>query len=76
MALVSPVLGGGPVCSLQATVGGGSATEVETGEEVLIEGFGFPANADVEITRLRCDGTPFGCGTVYRGRRQASSRRP
>ena len=44
MALVTPVLGGGPLCSLQATVGGGSATEVETGEEVLIEGFGFPAN--------------------------------
>jgi hypothetical protein len=61
MALVSPVLGGVPVCSLQATVGGGSATEVETGEEVLIEGFGFPPNADVEIT-LSLDGTPFGSG--------------
>ena len=62
MALVSPVLGGGPLCSLQATVGGGSATEVETGEEVLIEGFGFPANAEVEIT-LSLDGTPFGSGS-------------
>jgi hypothetical protein len=61
MALVSPVLGGVPVCSLQATVGGGSATEVETGEEVLIEGFGFPPNADIEIT-LSLDGTPFGSG--------------
>jgi hypothetical protein len=38
LALATPVLGGIPQCALQATVGGGSATEVEVGEEVLIEG--------------------------------------
>jgi hypothetical protein len=47
--LAAPVLGGVD-CSLQATVGGGSATEVEVGEEVLIEGFGFPPNADIDVT--------------------------
>jgi hypothetical protein len=52
LALVTPVLGGGLNCQLQATVGGGSATEVETGEEVLIEGTGFPFNTDVFITYL------------------------
>jgi hypothetical protein len=45
----------GAVCSLQATVGGGSATEVEVGEEVLIEGFGFPPG-DVEVS-YSSDGT-------------------
>jgi hypothetical protein len=49
LALATPVLGG-LQCQLQATVGGGSATIVETGEEVLIEGFGFPAGAMVFIT--------------------------
>jgi hypothetical protein len=63
LALVAPVLGGGPVCSLQATVGGGSATEVEVGEEVLIEGFGFPATIDVELV-YDVDGTPIGGETV------------
>jgi hypothetical protein len=61
VALATPVLGGGLQCGVLATVGGGSATEVETGEEVLIEGIGFPPNADVEIT-LSLDGTPFGSG--------------
>jgi len=46
LALAAPVAGGG--CSLQATVGGGSATEVPVGEEVLIEGFGFPPG-DVDL---------------------------
>jgi len=63
MALVSPVLGGGPLCSLQATVGGGSATEVEVGEEVLIEGFGFPATIDVDLV-YDVDGTAIGGETV------------
>jgi hypothetical protein len=63
MALATPVFGGGPVCSLQATVGGGSATEVETGEEVLIEGFGFPAMVDVDLV-YSVDGTPIGGETV------------
>jgi hypothetical protein len=51
-ALATPVLAGEEEgeCSLLATVGGGSATEVEIGEEVLIEGFDFPANADIELT--------------------------
>ncbi|MGH2445555.1 MAG: hypothetical protein ACRDGD_05895, partial [Candidatus Limnocylindria bacterium] len=53
-ALATPVLGGA-ICSLQATVGGGSATEVEIGEEVLIEGFGFPPG-DVEVS-FSSDGT-------------------
>jgi hypothetical protein len=57
LALVTPVLGG-VQCSLQATVGGGSATEVETGEEVLIEGSGFPPDADIEI-EYSVDGTPL-----------------
>ena len=63
VALAPPVLGGGPLCSLQATVGGGSATEVETGEEVLIEGFGFPAMVDVDLV-YSVDGTPIGGETV------------
>ena len=50
LALVTPALGGVIQCQLQATVGGGSATVVETGEEVLIEGFGFPPGAMVFIT--------------------------
>ena len=53
--LATPVLAGEAVCSLQATVGGGSATEVEVGEEVLIEGFGFPTG-DVEVS-FSVDGT-------------------
>jgi hypothetical protein len=40
---------GGEGCALQATVGGGSATEVDVGEEVLIEGFDFPTG-DVEVS--------------------------
>ena len=63
MALATPVLGGGPICSLQATVGGGSATEVETGEAVLIEGFGFPATVDVDLV-YDVDGTVIGGETV------------
>lgn len=47
--LVTPTLAGEAVCSLQATVGGGSATEVTVGEEVLVEGFGFPTG-DVEVS--------------------------
>jgi hypothetical protein len=52
VALARPVLAGEEEgqCSLLATVGGGSATEVEIGEEVLVEGFDFPPNADIEIT--------------------------
>jgi hypothetical protein len=57
------VFGGGPSCSLQATVGGGSATEVEVGEEVLIEGFGFPATVDVDLV-YDVDGTVVGGETV------------
>jgi hypothetical protein len=49
LALAAPVLGG-LQCQLQATVGGGSATIVETGETVLIEGTGFAANATVTVT--------------------------
>jgi hypothetical protein len=52
LALVTPVLGGGLNCQLLAIVGGGSATIVETGDEVLIEGTGFPFNVDVFITYL------------------------
>ena len=63
LALVAPALGGGLQCSVLATVGGGSATEVETGEEVLIEGTGFPFNANVEIT-YSVDGTPIGSDSV------------
>jgi hypothetical protein len=63
LTLVAPVLGGGPQCSLQATVGGGSATEVEVGEEVLIEGFGFPATVDVDLV-YEVDGAPIGGETV------------
>ena len=46
------MLGGGLQCQLLATVGGGSATEVETGEVVLIEGTGFAPGATVFITYL------------------------
>jgi hypothetical protein len=63
LALAMPVLAGKQTCSLQATVGGGSATEVEVGEEVLIEGFGFPALLDVEIT-YSVEGAPIGTVTV------------
>lgn len=62
LALAMPVAAGKFSCSLQATVGGGSATEVETGEEVLIEGFGFPPG-DVEIT-YSVGGTPIDTVTV------------
>jgi hypothetical protein len=61
-AMAMPVAGGA-VCSLQATVGGGSATEVPVGEEVLIEGFGFPPGAEVELA-YDVDGTPIGTDTV------------
>ena len=62
LAVATPVLGG-LTCQLQATVGGGSATEVETGEEVLIEGTGFPAGAMVFITYL-VDATVIGDDTA------------
>lgn len=54
VARATPVRAGAG-CALQATVGGGSATEVETGEEVLIEGFEFPAGG-VEVS-FSSDGT-------------------
>ena len=63
VALAAPVLGGGLQCGVLATVGGGSATEVETGEEVLIEGTGFPFNTNVDLT-YSVDGTPIGSVTV------------
>ena len=63
LAMAMPVLAGKQTCSLQATVGGGSATEVEVGEEVLIEGFGFPAMLDVEIT-YAVEGAAIGTVTV------------
>jgi len=63
LVLAAPVLGGGPACTLQATVFGGSATEVETGQEVLIEGFGFPAMVDVDVV-YSVDGTAIGGETV------------
>ena len=47
--LATPVSAGTPACSIQATVFGGSATEVNIGEEVLIEGFDF-VPGDVNIT--------------------------
>ena len=62
LALAMPAAAGKFACSLQATVGGGSATEVETGEEVLIEGFGFPAG-DVDVT-YSVDGTELDTVTV------------
>lgn len=63
LALAAPALGGVPQCTLQATVFGGSATEVETGQEVLIEGFGFPAMVDVDLV-YSVDGTVIGGETV------------
>lgn len=63
LALVMPALGGISQCTLQATVGGGSATEVEVGEEVLIEGFGFPGTVDVDLVYL-VDATVIGGETV------------
>lgn len=60
MAVTPPALAG--TCSLQATVGGGSATEVPIGEEVLIEGFGFPAG-DVEVS-YEVDGAAVATETV------------
>jgi hypothetical protein len=48
MLLAAPVGAGVIPCALQATVFGGSATEVNVGEEVLIEGFDFfPGNVQV-----------------------------
>jgi hypothetical protein len=61
VAFAMPVTAG-VACSLQATVGGGSATEVPVGEEVLIEGFGFPAG-DVEVS-YSVDGTALTTETV------------
>ena len=49
LVAVTPARAGVIVCGLQATVGGGSATELGVGEEVLIEGFDFPPG-DVEIS--------------------------
>jgi hypothetical protein len=63
IGLTTPVLGGVPVCTLQATVGGGSATEVTVGETVLIEGFGFPASVSVDL-EYDSDGTVVGGETV------------
>ena len=60
--LVMPLAAGVTPCALQATVFGGSATEVNVGEEVLIEGFDF-APGDVEIT-YSVDGTPLSTVTV------------
>jgi hypothetical protein len=62
LALTMPVGAGKLSCALQATVGGGSATEVEVGEEVLIEGFDFPAG-DVTVS-YSVEGTPLGDETV------------
>jgi hypothetical protein len=61
VALAMPAAAG-VECSLQATVGGGSATEVPVGEEVLIEGFGFPAG-DVEVS-YSVEGTALTSETV------------
>ena len=58
----SAAIGGGG-CSVQATVGGGSATEVPVGEEVLIEGFGFTAAIDVFLT-YDVEGTVVGSEAV------------
>ena len=63
LAMAMPVLAGKQTCSLQATVGGGSATEVQVGEDVLLEGFGFPALLDVEIA-YSVDGAPISTVTV------------
>jgi len=49
LVAVTPARAGEIACGLQATVGGGSATELEVGEEVLIEGFDFPPG-DVEVS--------------------------
>ncbi len=49
LVAIAPARAGEIVCGLQATVGGGSATELEVGEEVLIEGFDFPPG-DVEVS--------------------------
>jgi hypothetical protein len=62
LAAAMPVGAGQISCGLQATVGGGSATEVEVGEEVLIEGFDFPPG-DVEVT-YSVDAAPGGTETV------------
>jgi len=62
LAMAMPVGAGQLTCSLQATVGGGSATEVEVGEEVLIEGFDFP-EGDVTVS-YSVEGTPLGDETV------------
>lgn len=62
VALVIPALAGEVTCALQATVGGGSATEVDIGEEVLIEGFDFvPGNVEVSYS---VDGTFLRSETV------------
>ena len=62
IVLVTPVAAGKFACSLQATVFGGSATEVNVGEEVLIEGFDFPAG-DVFVV-YSVAGTPLPPDTV------------
>ena len=60
--LVTPSAAGQVACSLQATVFGGSATEVNVGEEVLIEGFNFlPGDVFVVYT---ADVTPLPPVTV------------
>ena len=62
LAAAMPVGAGKLTCSLQATVGGGSATEVEVGEEVLIEGVDFPPG-DVTVS-YSVDGTALSDQTV------------
>jgi hypothetical protein len=61
-ALLATPVAAGQICSLQATVDGGSATVVTVGEEVLIEGFGFfPGDVFVEYS---VDATPLSSVTV------------
>jgi hypothetical protein len=62
IALATPAAAGIPACALQATVFGGSATEVNVSEEVLIEGFDF-LPGDVEIS-YSVDGAPLSTVTV------------
>ena len=62
LALLATPVAAGQICSLQATVDGGTATVVTVGEEVLIEGFGFfPGDVLVEYS---VDATPLSSVTV------------
>lgn len=60
--LVTPAAGGTFPCWLSATEGGGSAADVDVGEEVVIEGFDFPPG-DVEVS-YSVEGTPHSTVTV------------